>query len=46
MRQSRLVESFDNHPGRPDIIKWLRDCDGETWDEYLDKFAPGQAASA
>lgn len=37
MRQSQLVQALDNHPDRPQVIKWIRDYGGDMWDKYLDK---------
>jgi hypothetical protein len=42
-RQNQLLAVLDNHPDRPQLIKWIRDYGGDMWDKYLGKISPETA---
>jgi len=43
-KQSQLVQALDNHPGRPQMIAWLRVNGGDMWTNYLDKIEHPESA--
>ena len=35
-RKGKLLQFLDQHPDKPELLEWIRDCGGPRWGKFLD----------